>query len=108
MIAADADVLKLNQKSKIEDANAQDDVPSLSQTVITIGENISIKSTLENNETNECSSMLASEKENEYEIPCERLANDNKKSSPYQTLKNILENDAQGRDGSVFCLWEFS
>ena len=108
VIAAEADVLKLNRKSKIEDANAQDDVPSLSQTVITIGENISIKSTLENNETNECSSMLASEKENEYEIPCERLANDNKKSSPYQTLKNILENDAQGRDGSVFCLWEFS
>ena len=108
VIAADADVLKLNRKSKIEDANAQDDVPSLSQTVITIGENISIKSTLENNETNECSSMLASEKENEYEIPSESLANDNKKSSPYQTLKNILENDAQGRDGSVFCLWEFS
>ena len=107
VIAAEADVLKLNRKSKIEDANAQDDVPSLSQTVITIGENISIKSTLENNETNECSSMLASEKENEYEIPSERLANDNKKSSPYQTLKNILENDAQGSDGSVFCLWEF-
>ena len=107
VIAAEADVFKLNRKSKIEDANAQDDVPSLSQTVITIGENISIKSTLENNETNECSSMLASEKENEYEIPSERLANDNKKSSPYQTLKNILENDAQGSDGSVFCLWEF-
>ena len=39
----------------------EDDVPSLSQTVITIGENISIKSTLENNETNECSSMLVND-----------------------------------------------
>jgi hypothetical protein len=40
--------------------------------------------------------MLASEKENEYEIPNEGHAKDHKKASPHQTLKKSLENNTRG------------